>query len=86
MTPCERNCFCRCDGSCRGAAPVRRAGVEFVREYGPGWELATCPAGIVAAHPNHPPELNGKPIKPLFPDNVPDFTQEACAQGRVKIP
>lgn len=65
MTPCERNCFCRCDGSCRGAAPV------------PTPDTPMEGIGVSAPKPA---------ARPLFPDGVPDFTAEACAQAQVKIP
>lgn len=57
--------------------PKQRTGMQYVRTYEEGWNFATIRGvGIVAVNPNHPPELNGKVIKPLFPDGVLDFSKE----------
>lgn len=76
MGACERNCFCRCDGSCRGAAPLH-VHVPGYAAMKPETKKAVLNMAQAA----------GEMVKktPLFPDHVPDFTAEACAQAKVKI-
>lgn len=73
MASCERNCFCRCDGSCQ--APV-----AF---HAPGWDKMK--PETQAAVVNMVEAAATQAARPLFPDGVQDFSAEACAQRRVKI-
>lgn len=96
MAACERNCFCRCDGSCRGAAPLhvhvpgyaamkpetKKAVMNMAQAAGE-MVMVNHGGGVFSAFINCEP--NNKPLPRLFPDHVPDFTAEACAQAKVKI-
>lgn len=71
---CELNCFCRCDGSCRAAAPVH-VHIHGYDAMSPATQTAVLNMAEVAA---------GQ-VRKLYPDNVPDFTREACEQAKVNV-